>query len=69
MASPAESDTFTSLTPETAFSACVTLLMQPPQVFPVTFTISVCMVMFVFVGLHKNYTITSVSSCCTFVDD
>jgi hypothetical protein len=31
--------------------------MQPPQVIPVTFKSSVCMVMFLSIGLNKNYTV------------
>jgi hypothetical protein len=42
VASPGVKDTLTSVTPMTAFKACVTLLVQPPQRMPVTFNITVC---------------------------
>ena len=45
VASPAASDTITSLTPLIPFSAFVTVLVQPPQVIPVTFNNLVWMVM------------------------
>ena len=48
---------FSLLTSETAFKACVTLLVQPPQVIPVTFKSSVCMVMPLSKGVNKNYTV------------
>jgi hypothetical protein len=49
VASPVASDTFASATPFTALSARVTVLVQPPQLIPVTFRCSVCIV-----GLLSN---------------
>lgn len=44
VASPDDRETFTSPTPAISCSTRVTLLVQLPQVMPVTFRISVCMV-------------------------